>query len=111
ADMADVMVTARVHAARDVELDLTDVVQVVEIVELVLDRFGDRNALGIGQRAEIAARAADDVGQQADVGRGEPVGARLFPYGVELAELDVGQYQVLFVRDANFTKAVAIGKI
>src|SRR5215472_10295826 len=37
ADVADVMVSAGVHAARHVELELADVVQIVEIVEPALD--------------------------------------------------------------------------
>src|SRR3972149_6474973 len=41
-DMTDVVVAAGVHAARDVEIDLADVMQVVEVVELALDRFGHR---------------------------------------------------------------------
>ena len=71
ADVADVMMAAGIHAAGNVEIELADVVQVVEVVEAALDRLGDRDRLGVGQRAEIAARAADDVGQQADVRRGE----------------------------------------
>ena len=62
ADVDDVMLAARVHAARHVEVDLADVVQVVEVVEAPLDRFGDRDRLRVGERAEVAARAADDVG-------------------------------------------------
>src|SRR4051812_43191832 len=45
ADVADVMVAARVHAARDVEVELADVVQVVEVVEAALDRLGDGERL------------------------------------------------------------------
>src|SRR5574337_2044883 len=69
ADVADVVVAAGVHAAGDVDVDVADVVQVVEVIEALLDRLRDRNALRIGERAEVAAGAADDVGQQADVRR------------------------------------------
>src|SRR6185503_4465354 len=55
ADMADVVVTAGVHAARDVEIELADVEQIVEIVEAVLDRLRYRDRLGVGERAEVAA--------------------------------------------------------
>src|SRR5262245_41769598 len=60
--VADVVMAAGVHATRDVHVDLADVVQVVEIVEALLDRLGYRDRLGVGERAEIAARAGDDVG-------------------------------------------------
>src|SRR5437867_7188769 len=71
ADVADVMVAAGVHAARDVQVELADVVQVVEVVEAQLNRFGDRNRLGVGERAEVPAGAADDIGQEPDVRCGE----------------------------------------
>ncbi len=74
ADVADVVVAAGVHASRHVEVELADVVQIVEIVEAPLDRFGDRDRFRVRERAEVAARAADDVGQQADVGRRETEG-------------------------------------
>src|SRR5690606_19742262 len=63
ADVADVVVAAGVHAAGDVEVEVADVEQVVQVVEAALDGFGHRDRLGVGQGAEVAARAADDVGQ------------------------------------------------
>ena len=46
-------------------------IQIVEVVEAALDRFRDRDRLGVGERAEVAARTADDVGQETDVRRRE----------------------------------------
>src|SRR5690606_25995070 len=59
ADMADVVVPAGIHAAGNVQVQLADVEQVIEVVEAALDGFGNRDRLGVGQRAEITARAAD----------------------------------------------------
>src|SRR5215831_16540299 len=67
-DVPHVVVTAGVHAARDVHVDLADIVQIVEIVEALLDRLGDRDRFRVRERAEIAARAGDDVREQPDVG-------------------------------------------
>src|SRR4249919_62511 len=53
ADMADRMVTAAVHAAGHLQLDLAEVVQVVEIVEALVDLLGDRNRARVRQRAEV----------------------------------------------------------
>src|SRR6185369_10466169 len=71
ADVSDMVVAAGVHAAGDVEVELADLVQVVEVVEALLDRLRHRDRLRVGERAEVAARAADDVGEQADVRRRE----------------------------------------
>src|SRR5687768_10172970 len=54
ADVADVMVAARVHAAGDIQIQLADLVQVVEIVEALLDRLRDRDRLRVRQRAEVS---------------------------------------------------------
>ena len=101
ADVADVVVAARVHAARHVELEVAEIVQVVEIVEAPLDRFGDRNGLRVGERAEIAARAADDVGQEADVRRRETQRLQVVPEGMQVVLQHVGEHQVLLVGDAQ----------
>src|SRR6266853_1126515 len=84
ADMADVVVTAGVHASGNVEIDLADVVQVIEIVETLLDGLRHRDRFGVGERAEVAARAADDVGEQADIGRGESQRPDLLPKRVQI---------------------------
>src|ERR1700682_1807419 len=79
ADVADVVMSARDYAARDVERQVAEVVHVVEIAEAFLERERDRNRLRIRERAEIAARARDDVGQQADVRRRETLRLRALP--------------------------------
>src|SRR4051812_19379119 len=111
ADMADVVMAAGVHAARDVEVELADLVQVIEVVEALLDRLRDRDRLRVRQRAEIAARAADDVGKQADVGGRQSESARLAPKLDQVALTHVGEHQVLLVRHAQLAEGVAIGKI
>ena len=105
------MVSAGVHATGDVDLDVADVVEVVEIVEALLDGFGDRDRLGVRQVAEIAAGAADHVGEQTDVRRRQSSLPQQRPQLVESGLLDVGQHQVLFVRRARFAEAEAVGEI
>src|SRR6267142_5551376 len=87
ADVADVMVAAGIHATRDIDVDLADVVQVVEVVEALLNGLGHRDRLGVRERAEVAAGAADDVGQQPDVRRGESQGPDFPPQRAEIREL------------------------
>src|SRR5439155_10874761 len=67
ADVADVMMPAGVHAAGDVELEVAEIVHVIEVIETALDRLGNRDRLRVGERTEIPAGAADDVGEKADV--------------------------------------------
>jgi hypothetical protein len=111
ADIGDVVVAAGVHAARDVERNVADVVQIVEVVELVVHRRGDRQRAGVGQRAEVAAGAADHVGQQADVGRRQAVAAGDLPDFIQIALPDVGENHVLFVADAQLAEAEAVGEV
>ena len=108
--MADVVVAAGVHAARDVEVDFADVENVVEVVEAGLDGVGDGDRLGVGEVAEVAAGAADDAGEQADVGVVRPIARRL-PDGVEVGLPDVGKDDVLLVGNPQFAEAVAVGQI
>src|SRR5258707_8915127 len=79
ADMADVVVAAGVHASGNVEIDFADVVQIIEVVETLLDGLGHRDQLRVGERAEVPARTANDVGEQTDIGRGEPQRLDLLP--------------------------------
>src|SRR6267378_1455325 len=111
ADVADVMVAAGVHAAGDIEVDLADIVQVVEIVEALLNCLGHRDRLGVGERTEVPARAADDVGEQADIGRGESQFLYLLPQRVQIGQLHVGKDQVLLVGYAHLAERIAVGEV
>jgi len=55
-----VVMAAGIDAAGDVQADVTQVVQVVKVIEALLDRLGDGDRLGIGQGAEVTAGAGDD---------------------------------------------------
>src|SRR5215470_2259813 len=109
-DVANVMMSAGIHAPGHVERYLADVVQVVEVVEAPLDRFRDRDRLGVGERAEISAGAADDVCQQSDVRRGEPEAFQLGPQSEKLRLLHIGEHQILFVANAQLAEAVTVGE-
>jgi len=69
ADVADMVVRAGIDAARDIQLNIADVVQVIEVVETVCDLLHSGMGTRVRQRAEVAAGAADHVGQQTDVRR------------------------------------------
>src|SRR5258708_2119262 len=111
ADMADVVVAAAVHASRNVPIDFTDVVQIIEVVETLLNCLGHRNRLAVRKRAQVPARAADDVGEQADIGRGEPQRPDLLPQRVQVGELHIGENQILLVGHAQLAERIAVGEI
>ena len=67
------------RVSHEQNLILADVVKVIEIIETTLNRVGHRDGLGVGERAKVAAGAGDDVGQEADVGRGEAEFFRRLP--------------------------------
>src|SRR5690349_20227399 len=101
ADVTDVVVPARVHAARNVEVELADVVQIIEIVETALDRLRNRNRLGVRQRAEIAAGTTNDIRQQAEVGCGDSKRFELGPQRKQIRLADVRENQVLLMGNAK----------
>ena len=110
ADVAAVVVAAGIDAAADMQLDVADVVQLVEVVETFGEGRGDGDGARIGQCAQVATRAGDHVGEQADIGRGEAVFARRQPQCAQLALEHPGQHQVLVVRDAQLAAAEAISQ-
>ncbi len=52
ADVADVVMAAGVHASRDVQADVAEIVQIVDIVEALLNRLRDRNRLRVRERTD-----------------------------------------------------------
>src|SRR5256885_1981521 len=111
ADVADVVVAAGVHASGNIEIDLADVVQIVEVVEALLNGLRHRDRLGVGEGAEVPAGAADDVGEQADIGRGEAQVPHFLPQRVQVGQLYVGKDQVLLVGHAQLAERIAVGEV
>src|SRR5690625_919344 len=105
------VVTAGIHAARDVQVDGPQVIEVVVVVKAPLDGLGDGNGLGIGEGAVVPAGAADDVGEMADVGGGELVLHELSPERMEILLAEVGQHHVLLVGGADSPHAVFVGQV
>lgn len=66
--------------------------------------------LALASEQKSPPRAGDDVGEQAYVGRGEAEFFRHLPYCDEVGFAHIGEDQVLFVRDAQFTKGIRVGE-
>jgi hypothetical protein len=110
ADVADVVMAAGIHAAGHLQLDLAQVVEVVEIIKVRLDLSCDIEGAGVGERAEVQARAGDHVGEGADVRGRELEALQFLPHRVQLALRHVREQQVLVVRGAHQAKAHALGE-
>ena len=71
ADIADVVMAAGIDTTRDIQRQVTQIVDEIEVIEARLNALRNRNRLGIGQRTKIAARAGNDIRQQTDIRRGK----------------------------------------
>ena len=69
--MSGVMMAAGIDATGNLDLEFADVVLTVEIGEAFGDLLRHRNGTRVRQIAVIQPRAADDVGDQPGVRRGE----------------------------------------
>ena len=92
-------------------MQVADILQFRRIVEKALDLLGDGDRLGVGEGAEIAAGAADDVGEQAESGRLQRLRGQIPPQVMQPALFDIGQDDVLLVADPRFAEAVLVGQV
>ena len=75
------------------------------------DLLRDRDRARIGEAAIVEARAGDDVGDQADIRRGDADGVERAPQRRQIALRDMRQHQVLLVADADLAERIAVGEI
>src|SRR5690554_3823297 len=111
ANVSNVVVATGIHAAGDVEVDGAEVVQVIQIIKATLDSLSNGNRFGVGQGAEIAARAADDVGQGVQVGSGKAQRYEALPEFEQLILANIGQNHILLVCRAGLTKAELVCQV
>ena len=111
ADVAAVVVAAGVDATADVQVDFTQIVQLVEVLVAGHQRVGDGQRAGVGQVAEVAAGAGDHVAEQTDVGLGQPQATGFAPQLGQLVATHPGQQQVLLVGHAGFAGRETVGQI
>ena len=105
------MMPAGIDAAGDVDVQLPEIAGKVEIAEATRQFLGDRYGAGIGKTAIIEARTGDDVGDEADIGGGDPDGVERAPQRRQVALRHMGQHQVLLVADPDFAERIALGEI
>jgi len=65
------MMTTGVDAAGDIDENLANVDLTFQTGEALGDALRYRDRTRVGERAEVQARASDDVGDQADIGRAQ----------------------------------------
>ena len=74
ADVADVVMAAGIDAAGNLDLEIADFGLAGWFGKLARDLLRDRDRTGIGQGAEIEARAADHIGDQPGIAVGKAGG-------------------------------------
>src|SRR5215813_6620405 len=111
ADVPDVMVTAGIDAAGDIDVQPSEIAGQIEVLETAGDLVGHRDRARVGQAAVVETGAGDDVGDEIDVGRGDPDFVELPPQRRKIALGNVRKGQILLVADANLSETVALGEI
>ncbi len=109
--MPDVMVTAGIDAAGDIDVQPSEIAGQIEVLETARDLLGHRDRARVGQAAVVEAGAGDDVGDQIDVGRGDPDFLERAPQRRKVTLGNVRQRQILLMADANLAETVALGEI
>src|SRR6185295_14369908 len=101
ADMAGMMMTARIDAAGHFDFELADILLPLEIGEALADPLRNRDRPRIGEIAIVEARAADDVGDEAEIGRRQAVQLEDLPHREKIVLAHMGQNEVLLVAHAD----------
>src|SRR3546814_8412577 len=86
ADLAGMMVAAGVDAARDLDLELTDVELTLHIRETLRNLLRQRDRARVGEGAIIAPGARDDIGDEIEIDVREARGVERLPDGIERSE-------------------------
>src|SRR5476651_1677117 len=111
ADMADMVVAAGVDAARDLDLEVADIVLTRQLGKMGRDALRDRDRARVGQRAIVEAGTGDDVGDLADVRLGEAQPLKRAIDRRQILDRDMRQHQVLLVADPDVALAVGVGDV
>src|SRR5262245_53714722 len=109
ADRPDVMVSAGVEAARNLDLELTHLVLARR--QPRRDALGNGNGARIGEPTVVEAGAGDDVGREPGIGFGETDRLQRLIDRPEVAHPHVRQYQVLLVADAHLIEGEALRQL
>src|SRR5262245_29244038 len=102
ADMANVVVAARIDAAGNLDLELAEIVLAFEIGKAARNLLGDIDRPRIGEVAVIEPGAGNYVGGEAMVRRGEVEIIELAPQGKQIALAHMREHEILLMRDADF---------
>src|SRR5579862_3900369 len=111
ADMADVMMAARIDAAGDFDLQRADFLRARAVAEALGNALSDRDRARCRQGAVIEARTGDDVADETGVGRGETDGSEAIIDRRQIVQGDMRQNEILLVRDAQFIRRIILGEV
>ena len=111
ADLGNVVMPTRINTTRDIEFHLADIEQVIQVFEAGPNGLGDGNRTRIRQRAIVATRAGDHVGQQSNIGCRQPGRLERREEDWQAGTAHIGQHQILVMGDANLAKPMLFGKV
>src|SRR5476649_654771 len=93
ADVADMVMAAGVDAARDLDLEVADIVLACQLREMSRDALRDRDRARVGQRTIVEAGAGDDVGDLADIGLSEAEAIERRIHRRQILDRDMRQHE------------------
>src|SRR5208337_1486445 len=101
ADMADMMMSAGINAAGNIDLELADVPRPRAIAEPLRNTLRDGNRARCRKRAIIEAGAGNNVGDKPRIGGGKTMAGEPIEQLRQIIERDMRQNEILFMRDAD----------
>src|SRR3989338_635196 len=101
ADMADMVVSTGIDAARRVDLQLADLMLTLDVGEALRNLLRERDRTRVCKRAIIEAGAGDLVRDEADIRRRKIVCLQNFVNRMQILLAHMRERQVLLMRDAQ----------
>ena len=109
--MADMVVSAGVDAAADVDANRSQLFLQVQVGQPSGQGLGDGDRAGVRQAAVVQPRAGDDVCRQVCVGRGQTGRVQRTPDVRQVVQANMGQDQVLFIGGPHLVKREPFGQV
>ena len=109
--MTRMVMSARIDTAGDFKLQFAQIALPVHVGKARRNFLRDGDRTGVGKAAIIEAGAGDDIADQVKIGMCQIGLAQCLPNGVQIPFGHMWQDDVLRMGDAQFVKAILLGKV